>query len=1519
MNGILYPFTGTEVLDGKTWLKAEVELTYTDLNIIPRKAENWDWQDETRTYSNKTEAETTTLYMVFDDGTKIYTEKPEVKTREKRYLVVEYERNDGSAEDWYFYTWNNGYTGFYPFEKVDGVWKAEVPVKQNLSSISYCIEKGGDKWLEKDGNDYLCTMPVDQNVVKIKMSEGQGITYTYPYNIGYEMEPQEGTIHFYYRNDDAFRKGSKGGFQSVEIEINGTLYPMNWDAANQRYQYDYENLEPGTYKYRYVLKETGESTAEYALDKYNENKVTENNVEYSVCEYQLFDVTVHASVLNPDMDYNDNNVLSITFTGNNGADITKMKASAASADLSELGGNADTAVDPELLALSIAVKEGTTAGTKTIPVTVYDQYGNGYTTETTVNVVNRNKANDFDWDEAVIYFAVTDRFFDGNAANNGLGYDTNAATGPSSYHGGDFAGLTQKLDYLKDLGVNTIWITPIVEQQPTANVDTNTGISAWGYHGYWAKNFENLDSHLGTEEEFKALLDAAHAKGMKIMVDVVLNHSGYNAADSTELTDYFDQKVEGGMFRTADETINGSDQQSSLSGLPDFRTEDPEVRALLVEWQSKWVSKYDIDYYRVDTVKHVDDTTWSAFKNALTAINPDFKMIGEWAGAGYATDTGMLRTGRMDSLLDFDFNDRAVAFVNGDMRGTESFLTARNTSIDNTATLGAFLSSHDEDGLVQKLIDGGKTEAKALELAKVAASLQLTSKGQVVIYYGEEVGQYGKDNYPYQTNRYDFDWARTEAGANNTTLAHYKKLLAVRNQYLDVFAKGSRTTIVAEDTKGIDVFARSYNGTTLTVALNVSETEQKFVLSGWQAGTVLKDLYSSKEYEVSSQGTAEITIPAAADGGTAILIGVKRNGDTEEFATPDLQAGFDVRCIEETTYTGKNITLSETQLRVYNGLTELKCGTDYTVKYKNNKAVGTATVTITGKGNYTGKATTTFNIVPKNIADTNIEYQDAMIATNKNLKPLTKITYNGIKLGTKDYKAEYYLLDESGNRTGEARTAAKEAGDYELVITGLHDAETNKGNFTGSTTKKIKIYAKDSVTYIKNTTITFPDNKKSYSEVYTGKAIEPVMTVTPKGSNKTPLTLGTEYTVSYDNQVEVGTASVTITGVPEKGYIGSVTKTYKITGVKLSTVAMVDETNWQPKVVYDIVSGQAVQPAEVGLKAKNGTDKFTEGTDYTVSYQKNNKPGSATMVFTGKGKYTGTVTKKFTVSKIDLKADDSRLQYTVAAEAPYAKKGAKAAVTVKYDGVLLREGIDYKLTFGNNKTLTTDTTAANKMPNVKITGAGAFAGTLQNMDASDPKHTTFRIVQSDLSTLKLTAADKVFKNKNGAFISAPVLTENTGAKLTNNKDYEVKYYLVGADGSETEKLKTDTVEIGEQGYTTIKMVATAKENGNYKGTISTTYRVVTANISGAKVTINAKVYTGKAITLDEQDFTKIKIGNQDLVYGTDYEIVKDSYVNNVKKGTASVTIKGLGNYGGTKKVTFKITNRTIAWWWNLLH
>lgn len=1490
-------FTEEEVLsDENTWMKAVVEAGYIDMSIIPRAYDNWDWQEDERTYVNGEEAPETTLYIVADDGAGIYTELPEIKKTEQRYLIAEYVREEGSAQDWYFFTWNSGYGSnvFVPFTEINGVWTAKVKIKNGLDSISYCIEKGGDKWLEKDGGDYIYAIPADQTVVKIRMEEGKGITYQYPYNTGYDMAPSEGKIHFYYRDDNAFAQGSEGGLYSAEIEIDGEVYAMEFDEQTQRYTYDFDGLLQQDYKYRYVLQREENSEKEYVTDKYNEKTIVENENTYSVCTYKAFEAEAQASVWNASMDYNDNNVLTVSLKGKEGADISEMKVTAAEADLTALGQKEKTAIDPALMELSFAVKEGTAAGEKTIPVTLYDEYNNEYRTNAKVNVTQRNKNGSFDWDEAIIYFVLTDRFYDGNKANNGNGYDT-GENGSSSYHGGDFKGLTEKLGYLQELGVNTIWITPIVENKMETGLQTDiAGITSWGYHGYWASNFEKLDSHLGTENEFKTLLNAAHSRGMKIMVDVVLNHSGYN------MEEYFNgilKDEEGNpdrMLRNSTETVNGSDKLSSLSGLPDFLTEKEEVRNLLVQWQSNWVSKYDIDYYRVDTVKHVDDTTWSAFKNALTKIKPDFKMIGEWAGAGYATDTGMLRTGRMDSLLDFDFNGVAEEFVTGNVSATERFMNARNAAIDNTASLGSFLSSHDEDGFTFSLMQKKMDEETARAYAKVAASLQMTAKGQVVVYYGEEIGMTGENNYPYQTNRYDFDW--TLVNENNDMLTHYKKLLAIRNAYSEVLAKGTRSTICAND-KDKDVFARSYGNTTVYTALNLSSSETTYTLTGQTPGTFLLDLYNEKVYFVGENGEAEISVPAAKDGGTAILT-ESAQGDP-----------FHVECVKERTYTGKNILLEEEELKVYYGLQLLEKGKDYKVSYKNNRAVGTASVTVTATGNYTGKDTVDFRILPKNIGDEDItiEYKAELIANKKDQQPFEKMKIGSGNVGSKEYKVEYFALDEDGKQTGTALKKVKAAGVYDMVITGLYDAEKKKGSFTGSTIKKITVYPTG--TYVKNTTITIGGSTKIYNTPYTGEEIKPQVKVVLKDKAKTVLQEGEHFTVSYKKNTEVGTAQAVITGIPGKGLVGTITKTFNITGIKLSAAAQVDTANWKDKVPYDVTAGCAVQPVDengknlVTLTGKGNykTTLFTEETDYVISYSKNDRAGKATMIFTGIGKYTGTVTKTFNVAKVTLKEEDEKLLITADTKSSYRKKGSKINVSVSYGGIALTEGEDYKVTYSDNKAVTTENTK--KKPAAVISGIGSFGGKIKK---------EFTILPTDLSTLQMTAADAAYQNKKGKFISAPAIFEADKTKLAANKDYTCTYYLM-EDGEEILLSKADVVDAGAK----IKVVAAAK-GASYTGSISSEYKITVQDISKAAVTIKAQVYTGKAITVTEEDFSKIKVGDTALKLGKHYEITGD-YTDNINKGTAKVTIKGIGNYGGTKTVTFKITSRPMAWWWNLLH
>ena len=794
--------------------------------------------------------------------------------------MIEYDRPAKDYEGWNIYTWNSGFGSdvSVAFADINGKMVAKIPVKDSKADLklSFCMRHStaADEWESKDGGDHYVTIPADQSVVKAVFTQGEGITEVLPYNAGYEMDGANDTIHFYYRNDTLAAENNLASLDGkVSVVVNGQTCPMTYDAANDRFGYDLTGVSTGDYYYYYVVDGTGE------LDAFNSEKADYSGKECSVCHFKKANMSVAASLSQYAMDYNDNNVLSVKLTAKDGEGLETSEIAAITADLSELGLNREFAIDPTLMEGTISCLNTVAAGEKTIPVTVKDIYGNVYTTATNVTVTERKKsAGDFDWDEAVIYFAVTDRFFDGDASNNdayGVGDYNTGEKGGSSYHGGDFAGLNQKLDYLKDLGVNTIWITPIVENITEDQHDNKTDTATYGYHGYWASDFTKLNKHLGTEQQFKALLDAAHSKGMKIMVDVVLNHAGYGTEKyfNSILTDADGNSIS--MIRDSNNTISGDDKYDSLSDLPDFVTENKAVTDQLVTWQTEWMSKYSIDYYRVDTVKHVETTTWAAFKNSLTKVNPDFKMIGEYSGAGYANNAGELGTGTMDALLDFDFNDFAQNFVTGNISSVENSLQKRNNAINNTSVMGSFLSSHDEDTLQYKLVNESKiSEEEAYNLMKVAATLQITAKGQPVLYYGEEIGQGGANNWPLQTNRRDFDWTELEKqkADSNSIYNHYKTMLAIRNAYTDVFARGNRSTVAVSDADGYEVISRSYGNNTLYVGMNVKEAEKEVVIPvAESAGTVLKNLYDGKTYTVSADRNVSVTIPAAKDGGTIVL------------------------------------------------------------------------------------------------------------------------------------------------------------------------------------------------------------------------------------------------------------------------------------------------------------------------------------------------------------------------------------------------------------------------------------------------------------------------------------------------------------------------------------------------------------------------------------------------------------------------------------------------------------------------
>ena len=870
-------FTETEELDGRTWLKASVSASYTKLGMIARSKGEWSsWQGPDVYYTNADKAKDVTLYLVADDAT-AYTELPgeDILATKDRYAMIEYVRPAGDYDNWNLYTWNSGFGSEVdvPLTEINGKQYFKVPIKKTTKNLSFVVHRkeADNAWAEKDGADNSLSTPLNQTVTEAVYTQGEGLTYVYPENMGYKLDTKNGRVGFFYRDDELVLSGNLKSLEGkVQVEIDGNTCDMTYDADTDRFVYYYDSLTEGDHYYRYCVN------GEYKLDAYN-NRVEERTafvkgadngltntakaaggdlVEYSVYTYKKYAASATAEFSQKSVDYTQNSVLKVT------ADkVDDMEVSAVTADISALGGNSEFVIDPQLMAGTVAVNENVKPGTYTIPVIVKDQYENEYATSADITVTEKTD-NDMDWDEAIIYFMVTDRFNDGNTANNaGVEKDN-----PSGYHGGDFAGVTQKLDYLKDLGINTIWITPIVDNIDDALTTEVAGITSHGYHGYWAKDFTTLDPTLGTEAEFKTLINEAHNRGIKIMVDVVLNHAGYNTEDSF-----------GDMIRTSAETVSGDDQLASLSGLPDFATEraDGEVRNKLVAWQTAWMKNYDIDYFRVDTVKHVEDTTWKAFKNSLTEANPEFKMIGEYSGAGYTFDGGQLGTGQMDSLLDFDFNDFGQRFVTGEISQIESSLEARNKTINNTAALGNFLSSHDEDCLVYKLInENGLTEKDALNKMMVAASLQITAKGQPVIYYGEEIGLYGANNYPYQTNRYDFDWSKVTS--DNKMLNHYKSILAARNAYTDVFAKGDRVSLASSDEEGYLVFDRTYGGQHVITALNTTDKAKTitFDLSKTAIDGVYTNLVTAG-YAGSSSITGTkvtLTIPAASEGGTYMFV-----------------------------------------------------------------------------------------------------------------------------------------------------------------------------------------------------------------------------------------------------------------------------------------------------------------------------------------------------------------------------------------------------------------------------------------------------------------------------------------------------------------------------------------------------------------------------------------------------------------------------------------------------------------------
>ena len=324
----------------------------------------------------------------------------------------------------------------------------------------------------------------------------------------------------------------------------------------------------------------------------------------------------------------------------------------------------------------------------------------------------------------------------------------------------------------------------------------------------------------------------------------------------------------------------------------------------------------------------------------------------------------------------------------------------------------------------------------------------------------------------------------------------------------------------------------------------------------------------------------------------------------------------------------------------------------------------------------------------------------------------------------------------------------------------------------------------------------------------------------------------------------------------------------------------------------------------------NGSQKtLKEGKDYTIAYQNNKNAGTATVIFTGINGYSGTLKKTFKINPYDLQADtDKKISYSKKLSVPYAKDGSCPEPDIYFNGTKLKKNRDYSLSYKNNKAVNSgvDSTAA---PVAVVKGKGNFKGTLP---------VSFAITSQNMSKLTLTASDKEYKNRANIYATNITVTDTNGKALSAGKDYDkssITYTYANAvklENGLSKKAgaiveKTDIIPVG----TKIQVSVTAKAGGYYTGTAKGIYRIIKSDIKKAKVSVAIQTYTGETIVPRKSDITVTVNGTK--LTESEFEIV--SCTNNIKKGNASVTIKGKGNYGGTKTVRFKIQSKGFLWWW----
>lgn len=502
----------------------------------------------------------------------------------------------------------------------------------------------------------------------------------------------------------------------------------------------------------------------------------------------------------------------------------------------------------------------------------------------------------FVWDGANIYFLLTDRFNNGNTEND-INFDRTNTTGVlRGFMGGDIQGITDKINegYFTKLGINAIWFTPVIEQIH-GDTDENTG-NTYAYHGYWAKDWTALDPNFGTKKDLEHLVETAHSKGIRILMDVVLNHTGPVTAKDPVWPGEWVVTEPTCEFTTYENTTNCT----LVDNLPDIKTSSDEPvelpDALLAKWKKegrlsteldelqlffdrtgypraprfyivKWLTDYvhelGIDGFRVDTVKHVNENAWSelykeasyAFEmwkrkhpNSILDDNP-FYMVGEVYNYG-------ISGGR-----EFDFGDKKVDFFDHGFHSLINFELKNDAKKDYESIFSKYsklLHTELKDKSIVNYLashDDGQPFDKERNDAIYAANVLLLTPGASQVYYGDETARslVIDSTQGDATLRSFMNWEELDSlPTTQKTLDHWRKLGQFRNNHPSVGAgKHSRLG------KKPYVFSRTYTNDDykdkVVIGLDLPKGKKSLWVKGFFGdGTKLYDTYSETELLVNN-------------------------------------------------------------------------------------------------------------------------------------------------------------------------------------------------------------------------------------------------------------------------------------------------------------------------------------------------------------------------------------------------------------------------------------------------------------------------------------------------------------------------------------------------------------------------------------------------------------------------------------------------------------------------------------------